>query len=156
MNLLTKIVIGAGAVTGIGYLIRLGRMSSEIETVATAKVHKLDISALTIRVDVQIKNPTRGSVKIKYPFVKIVYNEKTIGSSQAINKDIEIPSFGQAQINAIMIQIPFLNLISFGASVLKALKDNAGIKIQLKTISTIELPFKSVPYEKTEDITLKK
>jgi hypothetical protein len=156
MNLLAKIVIGAGAATGIGYLIKLGRMNSEMETVASAKIHKLDLSALTIRVDLLLKNPTKGSLKIKYPFVKIVYNEKTIGSSQAINQDIEIPSFGQAQVNAIMIQIPLLNLITFGASILKALQENAGIKIQLKTISTIELAFKSVPYEKTEDITLKK
>jgi hypothetical protein len=156
MNLLTKIVIGAGAVTGIGYLLRLNRMSSEMQTIATVKIHKLDLSALTIRVDVQVKNPTKGSLKIKYPFVKILYKDTTIGSSQSINKDIEIPAFGQAQINAIMIEIPLLNLINFGASVLKAVKDNTGIKIQLKTISTILLGFKSLPYEKTEDINLKK
>ncbi len=156
MNLFTKILIGAGTVTGITYLVNLKRTSSEMETVATAKIHKLDLTALTVRVDVRIKNPTKGSLKIKYPFVRIMYKEGTIGSSQSINKDIEIPSFGEAQINAIMIQIPLLSLISFGASLLKVLKDNIGIKIQLKTISTIELGFKSVPYEKTEDITLKK
>jgi hypothetical protein len=156
MNLLTKILIGAGAVTGIGYLVRLKRTSSEMETIATAKIHKLDLTALTIRVDVQIKNPTTGSLKIKYPFVKILYKDSTIGSSQSINKDIEIPPFGEAQIKAILIQIPLLSLISFGASLLKAVKDNTGVKIQLKTVSTIELGFKTIPYEKTEDITLKK
>jgi hypothetical protein len=156
MNLLTKILIGAGAVTGISYLVKLKRTSSEMETIATAKIQKLDLTALTIRVDVQIKNPTKGSLKIKYPFVKILYKDSTIGSSQSINKDIEIPSFGEAQINAILIQIPLLSLISFGASLLKAIKDSMGVKIQLKTISTIELGFKSIPYEKTEYITLKK
>ena len=156
MNLLTKLLIGASAVTGITYLIKLRRTNAELETIATAKIHKLDLSALTIRVDVQIKNPTKSSLKIKYPFVKIVYQDSTIGSSQSISKDIEIPAFGQAQINAIMIQIPLLRLLSFGKSVLKAIQDNAGIKIQQKTISTIDLGLKSVPYEKTEELTLKK
>lgn len=156
MNLLTKILIGAGAATGISYLIKMKRTSSEMETVATAKIHKLDLSALTIRADVQIKNPTKGKLTIKYPFVKILYEGSTIGSSQAINKNIEIPSFGEANIQAIMIQIPLINLVRFGASVLTALKEGKGIKVQVRTSSTIDLGFKSIPYEKKEDLVLKK
>lgn len=156
MNLLTKIVIGAGAITGIGYLIKMKRTSSEMETVARAKIHKLDLTALTIRVDVKIKNPTKGNLKIKYPFVKILYKDSTIGTSQSINKDIEIPSFGEANIQAIMIQVPLLELIRFGASMLKAFKEGTGVNVQIKTISTIDLGFKSIPYEKTEELKLKK
>jgi hypothetical protein len=163
MNLLTKILIGAGAVTGISYLVKLKRTSSEMETIATARIQKLELpgltkgkGGLTIRVDVQIKNPTQGSLKIKYPFVKLMYGGSPIGSSQVINKDIEIPSYGEARIEGIMIEIPLLQLLSFGVSALKALKDNTGIKILVKTISTIELGFRSIPYEKTDPITLKK
>lgn len=156
MNLLTKILIGAGAVTGIGFLLKLKRTSAEIQTVTTAKIHRLDLSGLTVRIDVQVKNPTKGSLSIKYPFVKVIYKDATIGTSQSINQDIKIPSFGEARIDGILINIPILGLLSVGKDLYKSLKDNSGVKVNITVISTIELGLKSLPYEKTQEVILKK
>jgi hypothetical protein len=151
-----KIVLGVGAATGITYLVRLARASAQIETVSTAQIFKLDLTGLTIRVDVAVKNPTKSSLGIKFPFVKLMYKDAMIGSSQVLNKDIKLPSYGEARIEAIMIQIPVIGLFSIGTELLKAVQNGTGVKVQVKTISTIDLGLKTVPYEKTEDITLKK
>ncbi|HRH58483.1 MAG TPA: hypothetical protein PLS10_12585, partial [Chitinophagales bacterium] len=66
-------IIGGGLIGGTVYLLRLNKMNAELETVPMVKIHKLDFSGLTLRVDVQLKNPTRTPFKIKFPFIKLVY-----------------------------------------------------------------------------------
>lgn len=151
-----KIAIGAGIVGTAGYLLKMKKTSAELEIVSTAKVQKLNLSGLTIRVDVQLKNPTKGTLSMKYPFVKITYKGATIGSSQSINKDIKIPSFGEAMIEEIMIQVPITSLLSLGLDIVKALKGTEAIKLQVKTLTYVDLGFKSMPFEKIDDIILKK
>lgn len=151
-----KIAIGAGLVGGIGYALKMRRTSAEIEVVNVVNVHKLDFTGITIRVDSLIKNPTKGSLTLKHPFVKLIYKDATIGSSDAVNKDIKIPSYGQVQLDPIMIKVPLAGLFSLGADLLKALKENTGIKLNIKTVSTIDLGFKKLPYEKVEEVILKK
>jgi hypothetical protein len=146
--------IGAGLVGLIAYVTRMKRTSAELESVSSAKIHSLKLDGLTLRVDVQLKNPTKGSFKLKFPFVKVLYKEKVIGSSQVINKDIQIPAYGEARIEAIMIKVPFTGLLSLGSGLYKALTQNEPAPITVKTITTIDLGWQQVPYEKTDDITL--
>ncbi|MFL5763877.1 MAG: hypothetical protein ACJ77K_08055 [Bacteroidia bacterium] len=146
--------IGAGLVGLFAYVSRLKRSGAELESVATAKIHSLKLDGLTIRIDVQLKNPTQGTFKIKFPFVKVIYKDKVIGSSQVINKDIQIPSFGEANIEAIMIKIPFTGIFSLGAGIYKSLTQKQPVPLFVKTITTIDLGWKKVPYEKTDDNTL--
>lgn len=146
--------IGAGVVGLIAYVTRLNRTSAELESIATAKIHSLKLDGLTVRIDVQLKNPTNSSFKIKFPFVKVLYKEKTIGSSQVINKDIQIPAYGEARIDAIMIKIPFTGILSLGSGLYKLLVNKEPAPIFVKTITTIDLGWKKVPYEKTDDNTL--
>lgn len=147
--------IGAGVVGIIAYVSRLKRTSVQLETVSSAKIHSLKMDGLTVRVDVKLKNPTSGTFKIKFPFVKVLYKEKTVGSSQVINKDIQIPAYGEAVIEGIMIKIPFTGLLSVGAGLYKLLVNKEPAPIFVKTISTIDLGWKTIPYESTDDITLK-
>lgn len=155
----TKIMVGTGIGAGlvglVAYVTRLKRTSAEMESVATAKIHSLKLDGLTIRIDVQMKNPSSGSFKIKFPFVKLLYKDKTIGTSQVINKDIQIPAYGEARIEAIMIKIPITSLLSLGAGLYKLLMNNEPAPIFIKTITTIDLGWKKMPYEKTDDNTLR-
>lgn len=156
MNNLTKILIGAGVVLTGGYLLKMSRTSASIETETKVKIHKLDLTGITVRVDAKIKNPTEGSLKIKYPFVKLSYKGDTIGSSQSINQDITIPKFGEANIEAIMINIPLMGLFSVGMDLLKSIKSGTGVKIGVKIITTIYTTFNSFPYEYEQEQILKK
>jgi hypothetical protein len=109
---------------------------------------------LTIRVDVQLKNPTNNSFKIKFPFIKLLYKGATVGSSQLLDKDIVIPAFGEAVINQIMIKIPTLSLFSLSGSLIKAVQNKQPIQVEVRTLTTIDVGFKQVPYTKSELLTL--
>lgn len=146
--------IGAGVVGLITYVARLNRAQAQLETVATAKIHSLKLDGLTIRVDVELKNPSRSAFNIKFPFVKLIYKDKVIGTSQVIDKNIKIPAYGEANIEAIMIKIPVTSIFSIGAGLIKLLVQKEAAVISVKTISTIDLGWKKLPYEKSDDMTL--
>ncbi len=102
MSLVTKIlagtVISAGAIAGWSYVKNLKKAQAELEVVPKASIYQLSWDGLTIKVDVLLKNPTKGSFSVKFPFVKLLYKDATIGSSQVVNKEIKIPQFGEVLI----------------------------------------------------------
>ena len=146
--------VGGALIGGTVYVVRLNKMNAELETVPMVKIHKLDLSGLTLRVDVQLKNPTRTPFKIKFPFVKLVYKSTSIGSSQVIDKDITIPAFGEAVIEKIMIRVPLMNIFSLSGSLIRAVQNKKPVKLNVNTLTTIDLGWKKVPYTKSETITL--
>lgn len=147
-------VVGGALIGGTVYVVRLNKMNAELETLPMAKIHKLDLSGLTIRVDVQLKNPTRTPFKIKFPFIKLVYKGTTVGSSQVVDKDISIPAFGEAVVEQMMIRVPLMNIFSLSGSLLRAIQNKEPVKIDVKTLTTIDLGWKKVPYTKTDTLTL--
>ena len=130
-----KIAIGTGiggaVVAATTWLFRLKRASVNMEVVPEIKLHKFDLTGLYIRIDLQLKNPTRTAFKIKYPFVKLSYKGTSVGSSQVVNQDITLPPFGEAQISAIMVRIPILNIFSSAGKLVSAIKNNEQIQMEL-------------------------
>ena len=155
MNKLTKILIGTGVVLTGGYLFRMNRTSANLEIEVNSQLLSLKISGLMVRINAKIKNPTDGTLKIKYPFVKLAYKGDTVGSSQVINQDITIPKYGEANIEGIMINIPLTGIFSVAMDLLKSLKTGAGVKVMIKVVTTIYTTFSSIPYEFETEQTLK-
>ncbi len=147
-------VVGGALIGGTVYVVRLNKMSAELETISMVKVHKLDLSGLTLRVDVQLKNPTRTPLKLKFPFIKLVYKDTTIGSSQVLDKDITIPAFGEAVIEKMMIRVPLMNIFSLSGSLIRAMQNKEAVKLDVKTLTMIDLGWKKVAYNKSDTITL--
>jgi hypothetical protein len=147
MNSLTKILIGTGMVLTGGYLFRMSRTSANLEIEANSEILSLKVSGLTVRINAKIKNPTDGTLKIKYPFLKLIFKGETLGSSQVIDKDITIPKFGEVNIEGIIINIPLTGIFSIAMDLLKALKTNEGVKVSVKVITTIYTTFSTLPYE---------
>lgn len=159
MGLLKKILIGTGITAvvagGITYVRRLNRLANELEVVPTIKVHKVSLTGITLRLDVKLKNPTNAKVKIKFPFVKLIYKDLTIGSSQSVDKDIEIAKYSEAVAEAIMIDIPLMGVFSVAGDIIKAINEKQPIKLTVRTLTTINLGWKKIPYEDKQEITLK-
>lgn len=155
-KILVGSAIGGGIIAGATYLFRLKRTSVELESFAKVNIFKMDLSGLVLQVDVQLKNPTATKFKIKFPFVKLIYKDATVGSSQVVDKDITIPSYGEAVAEKIMITIPPRNIFSVSAGLLKSVLAGEQVKLNTRTITTIDLGIKKLPYEKVEEIILKK
>ena len=160
MSDLKNIAIGAGisvaVVGGALYWMKMQRTNAELEVINQANLHKIDMTGLYIRLDSVLKNPAAGSFNLKFPFVKVMYNNAVIGTSEMINNDIHLPAYGEAHVENILIHVPIIELVSLGLKFINALKNGEPIAIQTKTISTIDLGWKYLPYESTQNIVLKK
>jgi hypothetical protein len=149
-------VVGGVVLGGSVYLYRLKNTAVQLEVMPTVMVHKLDLTGLTIRIDVTLKNPTRTAFKIKFPFVKLAYKGTSVGSSQVIDKDITIPAYGQAVIQQIMVRVPILSIFSLSGGLLKAVENGEAAQVDVITVTTIELGMQKIPFTKTDTVTLSK
>jgi hypothetical protein len=155
-KILAGSVIGAGAIAAIAYLKNIKRAQAQLEIIPVINIHQISLEGLTVRVDALLKNPTGASFKIKYPFVKLNHKDALLGSSQAVNKDIKIPAFGQVMIKDIMIKVPVLSFFSVGYDIIKALMNKQPITLTISVITTADLGVTQVAIEHKQDMTLKK
>lgn len=155
-KVITTTLIGAGIYAGYSYYVKMKKTQAELEVVPDASIDSVNLNGITIRLDLLLKNPTKGSFKMKFPFVKLKYKDTLIGSSQVVDKDIIIPAFGQAKIDKILVNIPILSIFSMGASVLKAIKSKDEVKITATLIISIDLGWTKLPFEESHEVTLKK
>lgn len=155
-KILAGAVILGGAIAGGSYFYNMRRASVQLEVIPKAYLHSLSVSALKIRVDALLKNPTRASFKVKFPYIRLTYNDSLLGSSQVINKDMTIPAFGQVVIDGIMVELPVLSILSGAYSVVQALLNKQPVALKLAVITTIDLGWSRVPYDSTMDIVLRK
>jgi hypothetical protein len=155
-KLLVGLGLGAGAYAGFNYFRKMNSTNKYLEIIPTAQLHKVNLLGIFIRMDIRFKNPDGGSFKIKYPHVRINFEGESIGSSQAVDKDIQIPAYGEAVVNGIMIQIPITNLLTTGYKIYKNIIEGKAVKLQALTHTTIFVGFQSFPFDKISEITLKK
>lgn len=155
-KLVTGALLGLGTVAGLTYVKHLKQASQELQVIPKVSVYNLSWTGLTLRVDVLLKNPTKGSFSIKFPFVKLLYKDTLIGSSAPIDTDIKIPAFGQAAIEKILVQIPMSSVFSVVFNLIKALNNNEAATITVTSFTTINLGWITLPYENKADVTIKK
>lgn len=149
-------VIGGGVYAAYRYFSGLQKTSAELQSVVTIDDVKASlVEGATIQFNVKLKNPTAGSFNIKYPFVQFIYKDSVIGSSQALDKNIQLPAYGEALIDKISINISTLKILSSGFDLVKSLLNGTAIPVMTRTLSTIDLGWKQMPYEKKEQATLK-
>jgi len=147
-------ILGAGVVGGAVYLSRLNKFSQNLESVLAARIHKIGLNGITVAVNAQLKNPTKTGIKMKFPFVKIMYNGNTLATSQTVNQDIEVPRFGEALVEDIMITLNYSSLLLNAMEVYKSLQEKKPIIVQAKIMTYIYTLAGLQPYERTENITL--
>jgi hypothetical protein len=155
-KIVTGAVIVTGAIAGGSYLYNIRRASVQLEVIPKAYIHTLNWDGLTIRVDALLKNPTRARFKVKFPYIRLRYKDAIIGTSQVVNKDIQIPSYGQVVIDSMMVNIPVLSIASGIYQIVKSLYAKEPITFKAEVITTIDLGWSQVPYTSDADITLKR
>jgi hypothetical protein len=160
MSLKGKVIattlVGAGIYAGYTYYVKMKKTQTELEVVPDARIDSVNLNGITIRLDLLLKNPTKGSFKMKFPFIKIKYKDSLVGSSQVVDKDITIPAFGQVKIDKILVNIPMLSIFSVSMTLLKAVKEKQEVKITATFITTIDLGWTTLPYEESHEVILKK
>ncbi len=95
------------------------------------------------------KNPTKGSIYIKYPFVKMLYEGKVFATSDVKNQDIALKEFSQNTLPLLFVNLSWLNLATTLPSLLRT---NEPVSIQAKTGTTIN---GNITYSKEEGIVIR-
>lgn len=144
-------ILGAAGLAGGAYLINLSRLSAELEVVSKAAIHKVTLNGLTIRIDATLKNPTGGSISVKYPFVKLLYSDTTLGSSEVRNQNFDLAKFAEQTLDPIYINLSFMSLASSAPSLLKEYRSTGKFDLILKIVSTLN---DTIPFSKTQNITI--
>ncbi len=155
-KILTVALVGGGLIAGYSYYLMMRKTEAELEIVPDAKLYQVNWDGITIRIDLLLKNPTKGSFSIKFPFVKLTYKGTLVGSSEVVNKDITIPAYGQAKIDKIMVNIPILSIFTVSSSILKAIQNNEQVKLTATLTTTIDLGLTKIPFEESHEVILKK
>lgn len=148
------IVVGGGilgAVLAGRYLINLNRLNNELETVTKVIVNKVTLTGLELKVDVTLKNPSAGSLSVKYPFIKMQYGDSSFATSEVRNEDITLDKFSQVQLPPIFISVGFITLAANVPNAYAEFRKNGKITLTVKTISTIN---NTLPYTRTDNIVL--
>lgn len=138
----------AGLVVVLGgrYLYKLSRLSNELEVVT-----KVTMQGLNLRVDVTLKNPTEGSISVKHPFVKMMYNGDTFASSDVKDVDYVLPRFGQKKLDPIIIKLSFLTLATSFPAMAKQYRTQGTMTIDVSIVTTIN---NKIPFNKNEKMTI--
>lgn len=152
---LSYILIGSGVAAamyyGGNYLLKLNRLSNELESDTKIAIHKVSLTGIDLKINVKLKNPSGGSIKVKHPFVKMIYAGKTIASSQVKDVNIAVPKFSEVNIDPIVIKLGFLSLATTVPALIKEYRETGKLNLTVSTITTIN---DSLPYTKTDNITL--
>jgi hypothetical protein len=100
---------------------------------------------------VKLKNPSGGSIRVKQPFVKMIYGDKTIASSQVKDINITIEKFSEVNLEPIKISLGFLSLATTVPALINEYRQTGKLNLIVNTVTTIN---DSLPYTKTDNITL--
>jgi len=154
MNIWAGIMLGVVAL-GVFGLSKLSHASGHIVTQVKARIHKIDISNLTVAIDAIIKNPTNTEINIQYPFIKLLHAGKVLASSDLKDQVVTIKPFAQTIISNIQVPISFLNMGSLAPEILKRIKDKTHkIGLQISTESQVHFAGNNIPYSSTQDVTI--
>ncbi len=165
MKALKFIVIGGLVYFGGRYLFSLNRAGSKAVVQVGARVHKLAMEGVVVVLKYNIKNPTRASIEMAAPLVKLSYNGKVLASSsmalveipedvRSTNGRIRILPFKETGEITTSITIPYLSLVGAGAVLLARLKnrldpdaEQVKTKFNIETTSTVFTQLGSYPFD---------
>jgi len=148
------LLIGAGAVAAImggSYLLKLNRLSHELESETKVTIHQVSLIGIELAIRVRLKNPSGGSIQVKHPFVKMIYGNKTIASSQVKDTNLAIPKYSEVELDPIRIKLTYMSLATTVPALLKEYRESGKLNLVVHTVTTIN---NRLPYTKTDTITL--
>ncbi len=116
-------VVGGALIGGTIYVLRLNKMNAELETIPMVKIHKLDFSGLTLRVDVQLKNPVNAydawAKRLKAAF------DKVYGFLPGTDADAIVAVFNEIPTQTAFIQTAVSYKKLYGTNMLEDMQSEA-------------------------------
>ncbi len=155
------IVIGTAAAitTGIfffiGDLLSKKKVGDKLDTKIKVMVHSINLSGVILRIDVTLINPTEGTLTIRQPYIKVLFNNKEVGTTELKDQKVIILPFKPKPLDPIYLTIPVTGLLSLGGGLLSLLVQKKPAQITTKILTSIYIAGGFKSYEKTDVMNLK-
>ncbi|TPN82951.1 hypothetical protein [Aquimarina algicola] len=144
---------GLAAFFSIRYLSRLHRASTNITSRIRVSIHKITLTGIELTASVQIQNPNPIALRLQHPFVKVLFNDRLLGSSTIENRVIVIEQNSQKDFSLRIQSAGWLTLIQIlGTKVAQDIRSATPIQLPLQT--QIITRVNGLPYEQTDQVTL--
>ncbi|GAA4277024.1 hypothetical protein [Aquimarina mytili] len=144
---------GLAAFFSIRYLSRLQRASTNITSRIRVRIHKINLTGIELKAEVQLQNPNPVSLNIQHPFIKILFKDKLLGSSTVENTIIQLEENSQKNFDVNIQSAGWLTLIQIlGTKVVSDIRSGAPIQLKIQTQVTTRV--NGLPYEKMDNIIL--
>lgn len=146
------ILIGGAGIAGLlaaRYFLNLNSLNNKLLTETKMSIGSIGLTSLTVKIDVTLKNPTAGTITIKYPYVQLAYNTAILGSSDVKDQNFTIPPYSQLVLPSINLTINLLSLQNLVPDWFTSDKD---IVLKVSTITTVN---GVIPYTRIDSIPLK-
>ena len=151
--MLKWIIGGLATILSVGYLSRLQKTGSTITSRVRLQIHKITLTGMELKAIVQLQNPNPISLRIQHPFVKVLYGDKMLGSSEIENKVLDVDANSQQTFELLIVSAGWLTLIQIlGTTVVKDIREGKPIQLPLETIITTRV--NGLPYEQRETINI--
>lgn len=147
-------LVGSGLIWAISRLLSKKKVGDKLNTKISGAVHSMNLQGLTLRLNIELINPTEGTLTIKHPYIKVQFNGKDIASSAIQNKALDIAPFATMPLDPIYLNVPVLGLFSLGRGLWSLLMKQQAATITTITYTSIYLGGGFRSYEKTDTIPL--
>jgi hypothetical protein len=118
MNKLLTIGIAGGLIYGAYKLIQMKNTSGKIiSSLSNPRIHKVDLSGITIRTEIKIQNPTKSSITVTKPVVTLSTGGNPITNSNPDSKTITIKPLGTTSLGTIELTIPLTTLLGYASGI---------------------------------------
>jgi hypothetical protein len=141
----------------VNYFSGIKKTGDKLETTTKVRLLPIKIGSLsfTLQIDVTLKNPTEGELTIRQPYVKVLFNNKEIGTSQLSNKTIDISAYSPKELDPIFLTIPATGLLTLGDGIFKVLLKKQPATITTLTTTSVKIGGTFMSQTKTDTSTLK-
>ena len=119
MNNLLKIGMAGGLVFGIVKLLKMKRVSDKmVSNLSNPRIHKVDLTGIVFRTEINIQNPTKDSMTITKPVVTLTTKGKYVSSNSPEQKTFTIQPLTTTTIDTIEIPIGWKTLSGYVSGIL--------------------------------------
>ena len=167
-------IIGVGVLAFFGgrYLWQLSRTGSKAVVAVSGRVHKATLEGVEVILKYNIKNPTKTSIEMAVPLIKLSHNGKVLASTsmslveipedvRSTNGRIKILPFKETGQITTSLLVPYLTVVGAGANLFSILQsrteegsDEKPIEFEIETISTVFTKVGSIPYDDKVTVTI--
>lgn len=124
MNKALGIGITGVAIFGIFKLIKMNQISEFISTrLINPRVHKVDLTGITIRTEVSISNPTRNTMSITQPVVTIYSNEKQVAQTTPQNIQTQIAPLSPTNLSTVELKLGWMSIAYLATGIFSKLPE---------------------------------